>query len=162
MFAKFKEEQNKETNNSLNISFNNNQPEVKEFKGYETVESYLYDKTTSIRGRYALKRKNLYAGNIVQNLVTLIKNVPVIKANKKVIKKMERETMYDRSPEFYGFIEYTRRDNSYINNIKEAFRNSSIRDKSKLYLMEHNNCVEWIKSYCHSHHMKIDYMKKVY
>ena len=162
LFARYKKDQKNNNKTNIEFSFNSEQTETKEFKGYETLESYLYDKTASLKSRYLLKRKNIYSGNIIQNIGTLIKNVPIIKANKNTIKKMERETIYDRSPEFMGFIEYTRRDNSYIQNIKDAFKNSSIRDKAKLYLLEHKNCVEWIKSYCHSHHMKIDYAKKVY
>ena len=153
-----------EKKNSIVIDFTAKptQP-VQSCNRYETLESYLSFKLNTFQGRYNLQRLNKYDGGLVHNMSEFIKNVPKFRSNKKKINRMEEASVYyDRTPEFVGYIEYNRRENSIFKNIKDVFKNSALRNKEKVYLEEHKKCIEWIKRFCTVNHMHIDYKKRVY
>ncbi len=131
--------------------------------GYDNVDSFLLERTDVFSGRYQIKKNNKYDGCLVHNIANFIKNVPNFIHNKGRIKMMERDcSIYDRSPEFIGFIEYTRYSNSIKKNISKLFENSTLRKNEYTYQNEQNRVVKWIKNFCIHNDLEIDYIKKLH
>lgn len=164
LFSEYKRnEEPKENKESLKIVFNNDKKVSQSYVEYDNLDSYLSHRINVFNNRYVLKKVNKYDGSLVHNIAEFIKNIPVFRENKKRIEKMKQASVYyDRTPEFIGFIEYNKRDNSLMKNFKKVFKNTTVRNKERLYLEEHKNCIDWIKKFCHVNRMQIDYKKKVY
>ena len=156
-----KEEKNVSLNvDALKRSVSNSKISIDE---YHSVDDLLSNRTKLFDSRYQIKKNNRYDGGLLHNIGNFIKNVPNFIYNKGRIKMMERDCgIYDRSPEFIGFIEYTRHCNSIKRNISKVFKNSSICKNEHYYYDEQNRIIDWIKNFCNHNNLEISYMQKRY
>ena len=56
-------------------------------------------------------------------------------------------------------MEYTRRDNSFIEGLRGIFKKSSLYNKENDCLDNHERCVNWILSYIRNNNITLNYVR---
>ncbi len=122
-----------------------NRTVIREVKTYDSLYAFLDDKVSDFAERYKIVTPENYTKNMIKNIVIFTKNLPTIIKNKSKVKYMAGDyVLYRRRPELSGYLEYVRRDNALLNNIKKAFAGSSLKNKEEYYQQEHQKCINWI------------------
>ena len=148
----------KKFNFDTNLLKFNKQSAVSSIESYSSDEDFITSKVDSFDERYKLVKTNPYNGNIIHNMTSLLKNIPIYKTNKKRLKIIRFDySCFYRKDELKAYIRYNEKNNSIKEGIKSIFGKSSLYSKETKYLDNHERCIEWILSYIRRHHLKLNY-----
>ena len=119
---------------------------------------YLLSLINEYKSMYNIQDTFNYDRKISDNILSFMRNIPLYSSNKRKIKKMEKDCLkHNGKGDFIGFIEYTRSNNSLVNGLKSIFSKSKLFNHDKIYYYNHHECVEWIKSFCSTNNIDINY-----
>lgn len=125
-------------------------------KSEREIRKFVERQVNAFINRYNVLDINPYKQNIVKNIVSFIKNIPIYNNNKKRVSKMVRDfELFYGGNDLYGFIQYTKEQNSIKNGLKQVFSNTNIFSKDQEYLNNHEECISWIMDFCEQNNLRL-------
>lgn len=108
-------------------------------------DDFLIERIKYYNSIYNLDEIYSYNGSLIQNIVSLFKNISVYNWNKKIIKIAEKDyKIFYNGEDLAGFIEYSKKRNSIKTALEYIFKSSHLSKNEAQCLFNHEKCKEWI------------------
>ena len=127
---------------------------------YSNDEAYIYQMVNKYKTKYNVKDPLDYSGSRIKDTFRLLRNMPTYSHNRKCVDRMHAHArLYYGGSDFVGYIAYLRRKNSIRLALKTIFNKSYFKSYEGTYLNDHEKCAEWIKAYCDSRNLELNYTR---
>lgn len=127
---------------------------------YNNLLEELRLKVQIFKNNYNHITPHRYQGNILNKIVTFIKNISLYKYNNKQISIIEQEHNYNFEDEdLKAYLEYIKKQNSLEYALSNIFNNSNLSKREKECLDNHYRCAEWISRYYINDSNSLTYIK---
>ena len=127
---------------------------------FPEVETYLDAKVANYNREYRIRPTKDYSErSLGKNIAHFFKNLPSYIHNKKAMKRMKDDYYkYYNGNDLGSYIEYTKRRNSILENLKCIFSKSHLYSNKNL--IQHDKCAKWLYEFCKKHGMDISFQKR--
>lgn len=122
---------------------------------------YLDLKIKSYNRQYSIRTLHDYDKSFIKRVGSMLKNIPLYKENKKIIKTMESDShKYYSGSDLISYIAYLTRINSIKHGLKSVFDKSYLYQEETRLLNNHEKCAEWLLDYCNKNSLGVSFLTR--